>query len=65
MLGKKGGPPVPIIEHADVKRMLLAQKAYSEGGLALVLYAAKLADEAKSAATPPRPGRRHHAFWTC
>ena len=38
-------PQVPIIEHADVRRMLLAQKAYVEGGLALVLYASKLVDE--------------------
>ena len=37
--------PVPIIEHADVRRMLLAQKAYAEGGLALCLYAARLVDE--------------------
>lgn len=37
--------PVPIIEHADVKRMLLAQKAYSQGGLALGLYCARLVDE--------------------
>ncbi len=38
--------PVPLIEHADVRRMLLAQKAYVEGGLALVLYCAWLVDEA-------------------
>jgi len=37
--------PVPIIEHADIKRMLLAQKAYVEGGLALELYCARLVDE--------------------
>jgi alkylation response protein AidB-like acyl-CoA dehydrogenase len=37
-------PQIPIIEHPDVKRMLLAQKAYVEGGLALALYCAKLAD---------------------
>jgi alkylation response protein AidB-like acyl-CoA dehydrogenase len=37
-------PQTPIIEHADVKRMLLAQKAYVEGGLALLLYCAKLVD---------------------
>jgi len=37
--------PVPIIEHADVKRMLLAQKAYAEGALALELYCARLVDE--------------------
>jgi butyryl-CoA dehydrogenase len=38
-------PPVRIIEHADVKRMLLAQKAYAEGALALELYCARLVDE--------------------
>ncbi|MYR08887.1 acyl-CoA dehydrogenase [Gordonia sp. SID5947] len=37
--------PVPIIEHADVKRMLLAQKSYVEGALALGLYCSKLVDE--------------------
>ena len=37
-------PQVPIIEHADVKRMLLAQKAYVEGALALALYCARLVD---------------------
>ena len=38
-------PQVRIIEHADVKRMLLAQKSYSEGALALALYCARLVDE--------------------
>ena len=38
-------PQVCIIEHADIKRMLLAQKAYSEGALALALYSARLVDE--------------------
>ena len=38
-------PQVPIIQHADVKRMLLAQKSYVEGGLALELYCARLVDE--------------------
>ena len=38
-------PQVPIIEHADVKRMLLAQKSYCEGALALELYCANLVDE--------------------
>jgi alkylation response protein AidB-like acyl-CoA dehydrogenase len=38
-------PQVPIIAHADVKRMLLAQKAYAEGALALQLYCARLVDE--------------------
>jgi butyryl-CoA dehydrogenase len=38
-------PQVPLIQHADIKRMLLAQKAYCEGGLALELYCARLVDE--------------------
>ena len=38
---------VMIIEHADVRRMLLAQKAYMEGALALILYAALLMDRQK------------------
>ncbi|WP_280458514.1 acyl-CoA dehydrogenase [Nocardia carnea] len=42
-------PQRPIIEHADVKRMLLAQKSYAEGGLALVLYCARLIDEQRTA----------------
>ena len=36
---------IRIIEHADVKRMLLAQKSYCEGALALELYCARLVDE--------------------
>ncbi len=38
-------PMVPIIEHADVKRMLMQQKAFAEGALALCFYAARLIDE--------------------
>ena len=38
-------PQVRIIEHADIKRMLLAQKSYGEGALALALYGARLVDE--------------------
>jgi butyryl-CoA dehydrogenase len=45
-------PQVRIIEHADVKRMLLAQKAYVEGGLALELYCARLVDEQHTADEP-------------
>jgi alkylation response protein AidB-like acyl-CoA dehydrogenase len=37
-------PQIPIVEHADVKRMLLAQKTYVEGGMALALYCARLID---------------------
>ena len=38
-------PQIPIIQHADIKRMLLAQKSYCEGALALELYCARLVDE--------------------
>jgi len=44
------GGAVRIIEHPDVQRMLLAQKAYVEGGLALSLYCARLVDEANTGA---------------
>ena len=53
-------PPVPIIEHADVRRMLLAQKAYAEGALGLNLYCARLTDDqttAEDAAERERAGR--------
>ncbi|MVA96410.1 acyl-CoA dehydrogenase [Nitratireductor sp. CAU 1489] len=43
------GPPVAIIEHADIKRLLLAQKAAVEGALALVLYSADLVDRIREA----------------
>ncbi|WP_417311494.1 acyl-CoA dehydrogenase [Ectopseudomonas khazarica] len=36
---------VSIIEHADVRRMLLTQKAYVEGAFDLGLYAARLFDD--------------------
>jgi len=42
-------PPVLIVEHPDVRRMLLASKSYVEGALALVLYCARLVDEQRTA----------------
>ncbi|MGC9671401.1 acyl-CoA dehydrogenase [Planosporangium sp. 12N6] len=45
-------PQVPIVQHADVRRMLLASKAYVEGAMALVLYAARLLDEQQTASAP-------------
>ncbi|PZG02037.1 acyl-CoA dehydrogenase [Micromonospora deserti] len=42
-------PQLPIVAHADVKRMLLAQKSYVEGALALVLYCGRLLDEQNTA----------------
>ena len=53
-----GSAPVPIIEHVDVRRMLLAQKSYVEGAMGLVLYCARLVDEQKSA---PDPAARERA----
>ncbi|MBU26299.1 MAG: acyl-CoA dehydrogenase [Gammaproteobacteria bacterium] len=44
-------PQVKIIEHADVRRMLLMQKSYAEGSLALCLYAASLAEDSKTASS--------------
>ena len=44
-------PQMRIIGHADVRRMLLAQKAYAEGGLALCLAAARLVDDKDTAPT--------------
>ncbi len=52
-------PQVPIIEHADVRRMLLAQKSYVEGALALVLYCGRLLDEESSAETAAERERAH------
>lgn len=43
--------PVPIIEHADVRRMLLTQKAYVEGAFDLGLYAARLFDDTTTGET--------------
>ncbi len=43
-------PQVRLIEHADIKRMLLAQKSICEGALALQLYCAMLVDEQHTSA---------------
>ncbi|MFI6729147.1 acyl-CoA dehydrogenase [Streptomyces sp. R-74717] len=50
-------PQVPIIEHADVRRMLLAQKSYVEGALALSLYCSRLLDEERTAEQEPERAR--------
>ncbi len=42
-------PPVRLVDHTDVRRMLLAQKSYVEGALALVLYCGRLVDEVATA----------------
>ncbi|MBN9062107.1 MAG: acyl-CoA dehydrogenase C-terminal domain-containing protein [Rhizobiales bacterium] len=43
--GRGPAGPCPIIEHPDVKRLLMRQKCYAEGALSLVLMCARLADE--------------------
>ncbi|TRX74739.1 acyl-CoA dehydrogenase [Pseudomonas mangiferae] len=43
-------PQVAIIQHPDVRRMLLAQKAYVEGAFDLALYAARLVDDSQTLA---------------
>ncbi|MCK9516542.1 MAG: acyl-CoA dehydrogenase [Ottowia sp.] len=51
-------PQVRLIEHADIRRMLLAQKAWCEGALALQLYCARLVDEQRTG-TPEQAGQAH------
>ncbi|MFO6451072.1 MULTISPECIES: acyl-CoA dehydrogenase [unclassified Aeromicrobium] len=52
-------PMVPLTEHADVRRMLLAQKSYVEGGLGLLLYCARLIDEQATGADEAARTRAH------
>ncbi len=49
--------PVSIIEHADVRRMLLTQKAYVEGAFDLCLYASRLFDDTQTGES--EDDRRH------
>ena len=51
-------PQIRIMEHADVRRMLLAQKSYCEGALALELYCARLVDEQHTAEPQPADDAR-------
>ena len=44
-------PQISIVEHADVRRMLLTQKAYVEGAFDLGLYAARLFDDTQTLTT--------------
>ncbi|HEX9762208.1 MAG TPA: acyl-CoA dehydrogenase family protein, partial [Acidimicrobiia bacterium] len=43
----KTAPKVPIIDHPNVRRMLITQKAWAEGLRALVLYTAWVQDQAR------------------
>lgn len=51
--------PVPIIQHADVRRMLLTQKAYVEGAFDLGLYAARLFDDTTTLGTAQERQQAH------
>ncbi|WP_260959411.1 acyl-CoA dehydrogenase [Pseudomonas citri] len=51
--------PVAIIQHADVRRMLLTQKAYVEGAFDLGLYAARLFDDTTSLESEVERRRAH------
>jgi len=50
-------PMLPIIEHADIKRLLLEQKTAVEGSLALLSYCAVLVDRQKIATTEDEKGQ--------
>lgn len=45
-------PPVMIVEHADVKRLLMTQKAYVEGAIGLLAHCAFLLDLQQVAEDP-------------
>ncbi|PXX76385.1 butyryl-CoA dehydrogenase [Pseudomonas sp. LAMO17WK12:I10] len=51
--------PVSIVQHADVKRMLLTQKAYVEGAFDLGLYAARLFDDTTTLASEDQRKQAH------
>ncbi|GAB1259485.1 acyl-CoA dehydrogenase [Aurantivibrio plasticivorans] len=42
---------IPLIEHSDVRRLLLAQKAYAEGALAMCLFGSSLFEDSRTAET--------------
>ena len=50
-------PQVPLVAHADVRRMLLAQKSYVEGALGLILYCGRLLDEERTATSEEERAR--------
>ncbi len=50
-------PQVPLTAHADVRRMLLAQKSYVEGALGLILFCSKLLDDQRIADDPEKGAR--------
>jgi alkylation response protein AidB-like acyl-CoA dehydrogenase len=60
-LGKsKHSEPDAIIEHPDVKRMLISQKCYAEGALSLILFCARLVDERETAPSAEQRAQAEH-----
>jgi len=47
----QSSPQVMLVEHADVRRLLLAQKAYSEGSMAMCMFGSSLFEEQNHAST--------------
>jgi alkylation response protein AidB-like acyl-CoA dehydrogenase len=58
-------PQVPIVEHADVRRMLLRQKAIVEGGLALAGPGRRATPTSPSTHPSPTVRRAPSACSTC
>ena len=56
----KSAPRVPIIDHPDVRRMLMTQKAHAEGLRALGLYTAWVQDQVVLHPEDDRWSRRNH-----
>ena len=52
-------PQARLVEHADVRRLLLTQKAYAEGSLALCMFASSLFEDSH---THPDPQQRKQAI---
>ncbi len=50
-------PQVMIVEHADIRRLLMAQKAYVEGALSLIAFCAFLVDRQKVSTDEAEQGR--------
>ena len=48
----QSSPQVMLIEHADVRRLLLAQKSYAEGSLAMCIFGSSLFENQHTEATP-------------
>ncbi len=55
VMANKASPRVTIINHPDVRRSLMTQKAYAEGMRALILYTASIQDAVALARAEAKP----------